>query len=83
MTCTLKKCWPDKLSQCDCEGSLKFLADISFSPEEYLRSISAWARCTTDNPVYMWQVLLSHVSAANFTQEEISVFNICEKHEVK
>ena len=84
MTCTVKKCWPDKLSNSHCSGILKKLSDINDSPEEFLKSRSAWgtAQRQTENPEFMWQVLLSQITVSNFSSEEISTFKICSSHEV-
>ena len=84
MTCTVKKCWPDKLSNSHCGGILKMLGDIDDSPEEFLKSRSAWATAQrqSENPEFMWQVLLSQITISNFSSEEISTFKICSTHEV-
>ena len=82
MTCTVKKCWPDKVSECKCNGILKKLSDLSDSPAAFLQSKSAWARVPSDNPEFMWQVLLSQVHFSDFSLDEISCFTICKGHEV-
>jgi hypothetical protein len=70
------------MSECGCDGILKPLSDLSFSPKDFLDSKSSWARTSADNPEHMWQVLLSQVHFSNFSAEEISCFTICRGHEV-
>ena len=82
MTCTVKRCWPDKVSDTECHGDLQQLSLLADSPEVFLRSKSAWATARTDNPQFMWQVLLSQVNVCNFLPEEVSFFTICAAHEV-
>ena len=83
MTCTVKKCWPDKVTECECNGDLKRLSDIADSPEVFLKSKFAWAQTRSENPEFMWQVLLSQVTFSTFSTDEISSFTICSGHEVK
>ena len=82
MHCTVSKCWPDKVAQCQCSGKLKHLSDIADSPEQFLKSRAAWAQSRSDNPEFMWQVLLSQLTFSTFSSEEISTFTICSGHEV-
>ena len=82
MACTVKKCWPDKVAHCECNGALKGLSEISESPESFLRSKAAWAQTRADNPEFMWQVFLSQVTNSTFSPSEIASFTICSNHEV-
>ena len=82
MLCTVKKCWPHKVSDCKCDGILKPLPDMSNSPRYFLVSTGSWARSKGNNPESMWQVLLSQVHFSNFSLAEIAGFTICKAHEV-
>ena len=81
MSCTVKKCWPE-LTSGACGGSFHQLSQLSDSARGFLMSINAWNNTTPDNPEYMWQVYLSHVTASTFSLEEISGFTICNSHKV-
>ena len=80
MSCTLAKCWPGAFDQ-PCGGTTKPLTSFSESPSHFLQASHSFSRFG-ENPDYQWQLWLSFVTAASFSPEEMSMFNICKSHEV-
>ena len=80
-SCTLSKCWPDAVSGV-CGGGFYQLAQLNNSAMKFLTPLSAWNKTSSENPSYMWEVYLTHVSASSFLAAVISGLTICKGHKV-
>ena len=80
-SCTVSKCWPDVVSGV-CSGGFYQLAQLNNPAMKFLTPLSAWNKTSIENPSYMWEVYLTHVSASSFLAAEISGLTICQGHKV-
>ena len=81
--CTVNKCFPAELpASLTCSGQLVKLTEFSYQPRSYLEKTCSAARSKADDPNHYYQILLSHVTGAAFTEAELQSFTICEGHEV-